>query len=790
MKCLKSVTALLLCLAILMGLCACQDNAGETTPETTVPTVEVPETTEQTQPTQPSLSMEEAVAMYTAAADALNAVESMTLHITGTTHTDVAGEVFESGYEQTVVYNGLGTDSLAVSFSDASRYGTYDVELKEIYSAGNVFAEVNGFEYTAAIEQENYLSRLVPAVMLDAALYASVEAERTDSGTALTFAQAAALEEWFGEETAQLESACGTALLDEQGNLTESTYEAVYTYGGTRIVDTCHVTVSLEAEQIAVPEPSEEDLVLETLDGPWMIEMAYGLLGQGDRVAANVLDITYSEALGYQINKQWTINTYDYDDNPVIQLESAQYEWNGVSGSNSSAEITETFRDGVYSYEEEEGRTQKNSAVTLEKMRTYYRGFMTQYLPELSNIASAKLSYLGGVYLVEGTLKEDYAKTLGENICFLATGSRTLLNDLATASETKTMAFYLAIDAYTGLPTAMGVEYEGVHTIEGQDFSMVSRADCSFDLASLDSYEAIEEEPSPDVEPEVKATPLFYHVTGENGQEMWLLGTIHTGDDRTGFLPQEIYDAFAASDALALECDSDAFDEQMEEDDELQEQVMQNYYYSDGSTTKDHVEDEELYEYALQMMKASGNYNMNTLELKAYVWSSAIEGFYMRQGYQLSRDKGVEERLTKLAEEQEKPIREVESSLFQIEMLTGYSDAVQEMMLSSSGTSQEYWEGVQELYDLWCVGDEAAMREYLADDLSDATEEERKVYEEYNKAMSTDRNAGMLDVAKDYLESGEVIFYAVGLAHLLAEDGLVDTLREAGYTVELVQYSE
>ena len=45
-------------------------------------------------------------------------------------------------------------------------------------------------------------------------------------------------------------------------------------------------------------------------------------------------------------------------------------------------------------------------------------------------------------------------------------------------------------------------------------------------------------------------------------------------------------------------------------------------------------------------------------------------------------------------------------------------------------------------------------------------------------------------MAIEYLESGDVVFYAVGLAHLLdSENGLVDTLREAGYTVELVNYA-
>ena len=55
--------------------------------------------------------------------------------------------------------------------------------------------------------------------------------------------------------------------------------------------------------------------------------------------------------------------------------------------------------------------------------------------------------------------------------------------------------------------------------------------------------------------------------------------------------------------------------------------------------------------------------------------------------------------------------------------------------------------------------------------------------------MYTDRNAAMLETAKEYLESGDVVFFAVGLAHLLAEDGLVNTLRDAGYTVELVPFA-
>jgi len=138
------------------------------------------------------------------------------------------------------------------------------------------------------------------------------------------------------------------------------------------------------------------------------------------------------------------------------------------------------------------------------------------------------------------------------------------------------------------------------------------------------------------------------------------------------------------------------------------------------------------------------------------------------------------------------------------------------MLYSSTGDSKSSWESTMELYELWCAGDEEALIEALASEPWDMKEEDfdleglsgedleraeailadldninaqlAVLQEEYYKAMEFDRNVGMLEVAKGYLESGDTVFYAVGLAHLLAENGLVNTLREAGYTVELVDY--
>ena len=163
----------------------------------------------------------------------------------------------------------------------------------------------------------------------------------------------------------------------------------------------------------------------------------------------------------------------------------------------------------------------------------------------------------------------------------------------------------------------------------------------------------------------------------------------------------------------------------------------------------------------------------------------------MRQAYALSSEKGLDNRLIALAKSQNKPIREVESNLFQLKMLTGWSDALAENLLGGTLSTELhlYAADLMELYTMWCEGDEDALKEYMKEDTSELTAEEKLLWEEYNKAMATDRNKHMAEVAIQYLQSGDTVFFAVGLAHVIAEDGLVNALRDAGYTVELVTYN-
>ena len=150
----------------------------------------------------------------------------------------------------------------------------------------------------------------------------------------------------------------------------------------------------------------------------------------------------------------------------------------------------------------------------------------------------------------------------------------------------------------------------------------------------------------------------------------------------------------------------------------------------------------------------------------------------------------MESRLTERAYEQNKEILEVESGLFQMSLFDNASDELMEYVLQDSleESHTAFQAGTLKLYELWCSGDEEAVIATLNEE-EDMDETEKALNDEYQQIMITNRNAGMLEVAKGYLESGKTVFFAVGLAHLLQGNGLVQGLRDAGYTVELVTYA-
>lgn len=748
-------------------LCLCLLGCVHAPAETTIPTTAA----------QPRI---DAAALYADAIAPLKSAGQLAYQVSTTRQTTLGAETFTETVQQSIVYQ-----SGNVRLTETVTYGGYTTDITEIYAGGTVYATVSGSNFSSKMTRDAFTSRHAPAALLDATLYSTITA--SDDCTAITFADPTGAESWAADASAVLTSATGTAKLDSEGNLLGCTYEITYTAGAATVSSTTAVTLSPPDDAaIEVPADTSGYTPLSNLDTVRMIERAYGYLLQSERVTSTAQASIMSQAVGMVRTQQTSINTYD----EMLSVSQTISQTNYSTGGETTTEtVDELFRDGKYSSRVNGGASTENADVTMDVMRNHCHELLTVNIPDLSYVTEVACEDLGSLYLINFTGSEELGQAFCNDLNYTLFQSETFLNDLSTDYSTQAMNFYLAVDKATGLPTAAGIGYSGSHTINDIGYLLTMQVDQSFDLASLSAYESITGQSSGDTQPETGATPLFYHVTGEDGQEMWLLGTIHVGDDRTAYLPQQITDAFQNADALAVEFDTETFADRMTTDAELQAVIADAYYYADGLTAS-HITDSALYSKAESLMKATGNYNYNTPYLRPSVWSTSIENFYLRQGYRLSADKGMDTRLLKQAHSQGKPILEIESGEAQIQMTAQWSDALQELLLKTTvdTTSQEYADGIADLYEKWCQGDEAVLTEAVKDDLSDMTDTEKLLYEKYNHAMMVSRNALMLDAAKTYLESGDTVFYAVGLAHLLSEDGLVNTLRSAGYTVTQVRY--
>lgn len=779
MKLKRRAAALLLCLAFVLCLTGCKKDKEDVTPVQTAPAV-----TE-----APQLSAGE---LYSAARAAVDSASDLVLRVAVEKTTEVGGMTYAETSHQVVSYLGRGTDSAKLLRAEAVIYGEdyYSVTYQDVYADGKLYSLVDGeHRFACAADAAGCEAEMVPAVLLDASLYGVMESEKTSGTTTITFAQPTAAESWVLPEGAEMAEASGTAVVNADGSLEKTSYTVTYTYGAARITEVYNVYPTLETPEIPVPDDAAKYVVMDHIQAVRLSKQACGYLLQTPQVSSTITETMTSQVGGLTRTENVSVNAYFASDF-ITSVDTS------VSLANSSTGETDTHTQkenfwGEYTISKDGGEPQKDDSVDAYAAYNDCTEYLLEGMTELKYWKNAQIKDLGDTYLVNCTFSDVLANDLRSEICQTLYSDADALDNYATETAITAVTGYFAVDKYIGLPTAACYGYAGTDVINGESYAIGIQTIQSYKAPDEGVYYTLTGKMPEETEPENKATPLLYRVTGADGQEMYLMGTIHVGDERTAFLPQEVYDALDASAALAVEVDILDFEKKLQTDAALQATIAASTYYQDGTTVVDHA-DTELLTKAEDYMKAAGGYSINLAQMKPALWANTLENFYLRQGYSLVGEKGFDRRLLMLADESSKMIINIESGEDQMEMMGSYSDGVQEMLLAQAISYEpcEYWKSIAELYEAWCRGDETELRNLLNDtsNLAEMSAEEQALYAEYQKAMITDRNTDMLAQAESYLESSHTIFFAVGLAHLLQDNGLVDALRTAGYTVQQVMY--
>ena len=289
-----------------------------------------------------------------------------------------------------------------------------------------------------------------------------------------------------------------------------------------------------------------------------------------------------------------------------------------------------------------------------------------------------------------------------------------------------------------------------------------------------------------DAQTKATITPLLYKISDDKGNHIWLFGSIHIGLESFYPLPQYVTDAYESSDALAVEFDIVSFSEDLQ----AQTDALTQLVYMDGTTIKDHIPD-ELYKKSVEILEENNMYSSALDYYYPVLWESFIQNTMLEQT-EADSDLGIDMHFLNLAHEDDKKIIDIESAEFQYGMMAKFSESLQILLLEEIISEYEdinsFSNELDDLITLWSEGDEKEFAEFLnSDDDSVMTDEEKKLLEEYNQAMLTDRNISMSEFAQDCLKDGEEVFICVGAAHIVGEGAMADLLAEKGYTVEIIK---
>jgi len=299
--------------------------------------------------------------------------------------------------------------------------------------------------------------------------------------------------------------------------------------------------------------------------------------------------------------------------------------------------------------------------------------------------------------------------------------------------------------------------------------------------------------PTPEPTPWPDTRPLIWEVEDKQGKgHIYLFGSIHVGGEGLYPLPDEIMLAYNNSDTLAVEFDTT----DMLTSIVTQIAVARRMMYPEGDDITQHLS-EETYELAVDFLTKNGQYSAVNDKYNIFFWSSLVDGITVKLS-ELDANTGIDSYFLSKAHEDGKEILDVESLEFQLDLLSGQPDKLQDYMLRSSIMYMDVSiDSLLSTFDAYRRGDEEALTNLLFSDsgdygLDDLPKEEAaeltRMIEDYTYDMYTARNTAMAERAETYLEEDRRVFYVVGAAHMLGEDGIVKLLRDAGYTVTQIVY--
>jgi uncharacterized protein YbaP (TraB family) len=267
----------------------------------------------------------------------------------------------------------------------------------------------------------------------------------------------------------------------------------------------------------------------------------------------------------------------------------------------------------------------------------------------------------------------------------------------------------------------------------------------------------------------------FLWEVSSDTNTVYILGSVHVAKADIYPLAEAIENAYALSDYLVVEYDTNAVSEL-----EMTALLLEKGMYPTGESLRDNIT-EDLYSRLCDRLRESDSTGLllSSVHLfKPWVVANLIADLdYMALGYEV--EYGIETYFLDKAEADSKDILELESAEFQLDIFASLSDELQIMMLEDAVNHQVTEESMEMMFEAWSTGDAEMMEQLLFISMA-LNPEYQPVYD----MLYYERNFLMLNKIEQYLQDDKTYFVVVGAAHLVGENGLINLLDSKGYTVE------
>lgn len=259
---------------------------------------------------------------------------------------------------------------------------------------------------------------------------------------------------------------------------------------------------------------------------------------------------------------------------------------------------------------------------------------------------------------------------------------------------------------------------------------------------------------------------MFFTVKGKTNT-VYLMGSIHIGQDSFYPFSGNIEKAFANTDNIVVEFNPDS------EENSGQIRNMAAYAYLSNNQTLKDVLTPELYA-ALKTNLSRYGIPMGRMErCKPWVAASSLMALKMMSlGY--VGESGTEKYFLRKAGA--KKIHELESFAEQVELFDSIDGNafLGLTLLSLSSMENE----LEELIDGWKSQDMKKLEELTMKGSDDPSQKD------YFDKFYFIRNLAMTEKIENYLDQNEDYFVIVGSGHLVGEKGILSLLKKAGYSVK------